>query len=59
MEPVPPDVTSPAAVGSWPAPRRSSVIAMISASNFVELGHMSRWSAFTCENFAKASLRKS
>ena len=33
-------------------------MAMISASNLVALGHMSRWSTLTWENSAKASFRK-
>ena len=32
-------------------------MAMISASNFVALGHMSRWSALTWANRPKASFR--
>ena len=34
-------------------------MAMISDSNRVALGHMSRWSTLTWENNEKASLRKS
>ncbi len=33
-------------------------MAMISASNFVELGHMSRWSELTWANSPNASVRK-
>ena len=62
MLPVPPVVTSPQ--GSSPAaeaaspPCRPRVIAMISASNLVALGHMSRWRTFTWANRPKASFMK-
>ncbi len=54
---MPPVVTSP--TGSVPvtasAWSRSRVMAMISPSNFVWLGHMSRWSALTWANSPNAS----
>ena len=57
MLPVPPVATSPA--GSPPviasACKRSRVMAMISASNLVALGHMSRWSTLTWAKRPKAS----
>ena len=57
---LPPEVTIPAgsAPFSSPACIRSSAIAMISPSNRVALGHMSRWSAFWWAKSPKASLRK-
>ncbi len=60
MLPVPPVVTRPAGVEPVTASpcTRSRVMAMISASNLVELGHMSRWSELTWENIPKAWLRK-
>ena len=61
MLPVPPVVTRP--TGSLPltasAWSRSSVMAMISDSNRVALGHMSRCSTLTWENRPKASFMKS
>ncbi len=49
----PPLVTTPT-----PVPCSSSeVIAMISASNFVALGYMSRWRTFAWENSEKTSPR--
>ena len=60
MLPVPPEDTSPtgspsATASPW---SRSRVIAMISDSNRVALGHMSRWSALTWANSPNASVRK-
>ncbi len=60
MLPVPPVVTMPAGVPSSTASAcmRSSTIAMISPSNLVALGHMSRCSTFTWAKSPNASLRK-
>ena len=57
MLPVPPVATSPAGSPSVMASawRRSRVMAMISASNLVALGQMSRWSTLTWANMPKAS----
>ena len=60
MLPVPPVVTRPAGVvpstaSAW---RRSRVMAMISASNLVELGHMSRWSELTWAKSPKALVQE-
>ncbi len=56
MLPVPPLVTMPAGVVSVTASAwsMSRVIAMISPSNLVPLGHTSRCSAFTWPNRPKA-----
>ena len=59
MLPVPPEVTSPP--GTVPVTAsaciRSSAIAMISPSNRVALGHMSRCSTLVCANIPNASVR--
>ena len=59
IEPDPPDVTRPTGASCAPPPSRSRVIAMISASNFVALGHMSRWRVLTWLKRANTWLRKS
>ena len=61
MLPVPPVVTSPAGSPSVTASawNRSSVMAMISPSNLVALGHMSRWRMLTWANSPNASFMKS
>ena len=49
---VPPDVTVPATgapAAASPAPSMDPVIATISASNFVALGHSSGWSGLLCD----------
>ena len=57
MLPVPPVDTSPTGSPSSTASAwsRSRVMAMISASNFVALGHRSRWSTLTWANSPNAS----
>ncbi len=61
MLPVPPVVTIPAGSPSVTASAcsMSRVIAMISPSKRVALGHMSRWSAFMCAYMPKASVMNS
>ena len=49
---VPPDVTVPATgapAAASPAPSMDPVIATISASNLVALGHSSGWSGLLCD----------
>ncbi len=60
MLPVPPVATSPAGSPSAMASacNRSRVMEMISASNLVADGHMSRWSTLTWPNMPKASVMK-
>ncbi len=49
---VPPELTVPTTGASgpaWPPPSMAAVIATISASNFVALGHRSGWSGLLCD----------
>ena len=57
MLPVPPVATSPTGSPEVTASacRRSRDMAMISDSNLVALGHMSRWSTLTWANSPNAS----
>ncbi len=57
-EPITPHGASPRARAASPC-SMSSVIAMISASKRVWLGHMSRCSAFTYEKWPKDSAMRS
>ncbi len=50
----PPLVTTPTPVPC----SKSDVMAMISPSNFVALGYISRWSTLACESVEKVSPRK-
>ena len=60
IDPLPPVVIRPAGSLSVtePAPSMSSVMAMISASILVALGHMSRWRMLTWAKCEKASVMK-
>jgi hypothetical protein len=49
---VPPELTAPTtglSGAAWPAPSMDAVIATISASNFVALGHRSGCSGLLCD----------
>ncbi len=63
MLPLPPDVMSPtgpsSALSAALPCMRSRVIAMISPSNRVALGHMSRWSTFMWLYMPNTSFMKS
>ncbi|MEZ5144659.1 MAG: hypothetical protein R2726_19415 [Acidimicrobiales bacterium] len=61
IESVPPEVTEPHGEPSVTAPpwSMSRVMAMISDSNLVALGHMSRWSTLTWAKGWKAWVRNS